>query len=986
MQRGHDEAGNIWELDANGKPVRLLEPAASAGAPGGLAPRGTFIPTPAKPTAPYEAPQAAANLQRTQQEIAQADATAAAQAETAKAQARSAQIKAQQDEEAYASQHPKGSNATVLGPDSLSSLSGPDQELVKALATGRLAFPSGTALRSPWWQQKLEQVAAFDPSFDATNYNQRAKARAILLNGKVGTSANALNTAIGHTGHLNEQIGDTASHNWTSLNALINGLSQEFGSDGPTNFKDTAGKLASELTSTYRNGGGAEQDVIRNLQSLDPNMSLKQKQGIIRNTIELLASKQAANLYQYGLGMGGKADVDLLDPDAHRVLDQFPDIRDHYFAQMPQLGSQAAAVLKANGGTLPPPPSAPPPSDTPPTLGGGGGNVNESLATGGSRNVYDPVTSAKLNAMIHSGRPFEEAAAIIPAEEGSIDPRQYAAAVTYAKDHPNWVAARATKNVPTTIGQQIASSAPAAAVAGALSAGTAGLDDTAGRMLAGTSYDANRHALADTHPTADMVGNLAGGAAGAMAGEAALAKFAPGALGAASRLLGRFARPAGDFGYGALYGANENPDAPVTGALLGGLTATGAGMVGRGATRGLANVIAPPAGAFGPVYAQGIFPTLGQRFAKSGFPGRAINTAEQAMQSIPGLGAMVARARDIPRDAAQLGAFNQSLGELKPFDDVLGETVSALPAGMQPGTDPHVFAQKAFSKAYDTARAGMQFAPDAQYLADTQDLAKTIGSGVLSPQQAGQVKSVVDNAVVGRLKAAGGVLDGQAYQQAGSDLNRAISQWSRDPAMQPAANALSDYQTIFDNAARRNSDPAAVNLLDAADRGYAKYAVVRNAGARVGGDPGTFTMKNLQRAVQQEGGGVASGPFQRGQALMQDYSTAVQPLGDSLANSGTGDRLLTSKLFMGEQGAAGALAGPTLFGAAAAHPGALALAAPYVPGINALVTRAIAPRSATLSPVMAQYLEAQAARARQLAPFVGRAAVPGALAYFGGNS
>jgi hypothetical protein len=69
------------------------------------------------------------------------------------------------------------------------------------------------------------------------------------------------------------------------------------------------------------------------------------------------------------------------------------------------------------------------------------------------------------------------------------------------------------------------------------------------------------------------------------------------------------------------------------------------------------------------------------------------------------------------------------------------------------------------------------------------------------------------------------------------------------------ANALSDYQTIFDSAARRNSNPDAVSLLDAADRGYAKYARVRNAGARVGGDPGTFTMKNLQRAVQQEGGG-----------------------------------------------------------------------------------------------------------------------------------
>jgi hypothetical protein len=157
---------------------------------------------------------------------------------------------------------------------------------------------------------------------------------------------------------------------------------------------------------------------------------------------------------------------------------------------------------------------------------------------------------------------------------------------------------------------------------------------------------------------------------------------------------------------------------------------------------------------------------------------------------------------------------------------------------------------------------------------------------------------------------------------------------ARNPNSQPMANALSDYQTIFDSAARRNSNPEAVSLLDAADRGYAKYARVRNAGARVGGDPGTFTMKNLQRAVQQEGGGVASGPFQRGQALMQDYSTAIQPLGDTLSNSGTGERLLTNKMMLGSQAASereGLVTGAWR-GSCMAHPGALAPFLAYAPG------------------------------------------------------
>jgi hypothetical protein len=97
---------------------------------------------------------------------------------------------------------------------------------------------------------------------------------------------------------------------------------------------------------------------------------------------------------------------------------------------------------------------------------------------------------------------------------------------------------------------------------------------------------------------------------------------------------------------------------------------------------------------------------------------------------------------------------------------------------------------------------------------------------------------------------------------------------------------------------------------------------------------------------------VASGPFQRGQALMQDYSTAIQPLGDTLSNSGTGERLLTNRLMLGvSRGgrAAGlgrhwSLAGPH---GASWRAGALPA---YAPGINKLVTRAIAPRSATLPP------------------------------------
>jgi hypothetical protein len=116
---------------------------------------------------------------------------------------------------------------------------------------------------------------------------------------------------------------------------------------------------------------------------------------------------------------------------------------------------------------------------------------------------------------------------------------------------------------------------------------------------------------------------------------------------------------------------------------------------------------------------------------------------------------------------------------------------------------------------------------------------------------------------------------------------------------------------------------------------------------------------------------------------MQPYSTAVQGLGDTLANSGTGERLLTNRLFLGEQGAAGLGFGTKLAALGLAHPGALAPFAPYAPGANAILTRLIAPRQYVLPPVFADPLNLAGAKINGLAPYIGAGAVPAALAYQG---
>jgi hypothetical protein len=576
-----------------------------------------------------------------------------------------------------------------------------------------------------------------------------------------------------------------------------------------------------------------------------------------------------------------------------------------------------------------------------------------------------------MNALIHRGRPFEEAAAYAQQNGYPVpDQKTYAEAVSYAKDHPGYMAAQATRSVPTTIGQRLAASPGAAAAMAFGSASTAGLQDVVGRQLAGPAWDANRAVLGETNQGANLAGNVAGGFAGLLGGNALLSRVAPGVLPAISARLGRAAAPVGDAAYGSVYGANETPDDPLGGAAEGGIAALLGGQAGRSFTRGLANVVSPQAGRYAPMYDRGVMPTVGQRFSRSGILGRGINTAEQALQSVPFAGSLVSRSRQGARDQFQLGTFN----------DALGDIGLALPQGTQPGTAPHAFTRQAFDQAYDTARAGMQFVPDQPYLADHQTFATALNSGVLSGPQAQQVQQVINNAVGSRLPRQGGGLAGDAYKAASKDIGSAVDTWSRNPDTAPMANALRDYQTIFDNAARRNSNPQAVNMLDAADRGYAKFVRIEDASRRVGGDAGTFSPKAFDRSVQNNGGGVRSRNYLRGGALMQDLADSAKGLDDTLPTSGTAERLLTSRAAVGAGGLATG-AGPALM----AHPGALAPFALYAPGVDTLVKRAIAPNSTRFSfaPDVAAALDRVGLQINDLAPLVGRAAMPGALAYYG---
>jgi hypothetical protein len=210
---------------------------------------------------------------------------------------------------------------------------------VKGLAEGRMAFPAGFALKSPYWQAMISRVAQYDPSFDAVNYNARSKTRNAFTSGREAQQVNALNTAIGHLGEMANAGEALYQGNVPVVNTFVNAASKFFGDPALTNFQAVRDRVVDEVTRLYRGAGGAEQDIKRGLENFSSGASPAQRAGAIRETLDLMKSKMDALEQQYHQGMGTTSQgLTLLNDKAK--------------ATMARLGGQAQPASAPTVGTV----------------------------------------------------------------------------------------------------------------------------------------------------------------------------------------------------------------------------------------------------------------------------------------------------------------------------------------------------------------------------------------------------------------------------------------------------------------------------------------------------------------------------------------------------------------------------------------------------------------------------------------------------------
>jgi hypothetical protein len=192
---------------------------------------------------------------------------------------------------------------------------------VRKIAEGKMALPSGFALKSPYWQRILNLVNQYDPSFDAVNYNSRFKTRQAFTSGTLGVQVNALNTAIGHLEQLSKKSEELKNWDTQIFNTLGNFLLHQTGDPRVANFRQVSQSVAQELVRVWRGTGGAEADIKERLKNLDTSNSPAQLHGSIAEIGDLLESKLDALQEQYRQGMG-ISDTRMITPQSDKLLEK----------------------------------------------------------------------------------------------------------------------------------------------------------------------------------------------------------------------------------------------------------------------------------------------------------------------------------------------------------------------------------------------------------------------------------------------------------------------------------------------------------------------------------------------------------------------------------------------------------------------------------------------------------------------------------------
>jgi hypothetical protein len=204
---------------------------------------------------------------------------------------------------------------------------------INAMLSGRLAYPSAFALKTPYWQSMLADAAQVDPTFDATKFATRSATRTAFVKGTQGQNITSINTLLNHLGELQAASDkmDNTAYPWLNAALTPGRIAAGDANYGALVDKyDAAAKaVASEAVRTLRGASGASGDVKHWLDQLGHNKPRAGRDATIQEIVQLIGGRYQPLQAQYQAAMG---------PEADPLVELYP---------------KAAAIYKKLGGDVP---------------------------------------------------------------------------------------------------------------------------------------------------------------------------------------------------------------------------------------------------------------------------------------------------------------------------------------------------------------------------------------------------------------------------------------------------------------------------------------------------------------------------------------------------------------------------------------------------------------------------------------------------------
>lgn len=265
-----------------------------------------------------------------QQKNAAAEARAnAAERRAEEASARAAVAEGRAAEEFALKYGTKGApgDTSKTGADYLASLPPGLAAQVKMLAEGRLAFPTGAALRSPRAMELVAAASQYDPTLDATNAATRIATRKNFTSGKARQNITSLNTALSHLGSLQQTIAKLDNTGFPWWNAVANKVAVQTGDTKLAgylkDFETERLAVGEELGRAFKGAAptmGEAKDWKDTFSSADSPAALN---AAVKAGVKLLSGRLQSLQDEYQQGMGRSVDpISFLSPQSQNTYNR----------------------------------------------------------------------------------------------------------------------------------------------------------------------------------------------------------------------------------------------------------------------------------------------------------------------------------------------------------------------------------------------------------------------------------------------------------------------------------------------------------------------------------------------------------------------------------------------------------------------------------------------------------------------------------------